>query len=396
MENFSIVNNFDPKILFSNMLMTNQLKLLDLCMGMDVFGGVNLKNTFDTPNKMEVQEIIQLIGQQKFINWELFVNLINLESKFEVNGHKYNSLEYLIKSKSFKLIEFLLDWDLELKREPNPNPNPKPNLINWMGKDIMLMMFKKFYSNKNIMLKLIDLVVKNGDLMRKQIDSKCISIIVSKCSESVIMAMLENKLIPFNWVDLYSNNLIHWACKRNHTKLFNLIITNKDNLNLDLDSVNKGKRTPLHLACIKNNIEIVKLLVENKVNLELRDENNTHPLNYAIKYSSPKLVKLLLEQDLGILNMNCGCENEIFYSILQYQNDKMIDYFISNEYVDPSKINLFTIMLCGSKKHYSQMYTCGKKKILSMVNDFIYKLSNSLNGYYMDNEDDELYYFGRM
>ena len=89
------------------------------------------KNIFEKgilrEKNLSTKEIKEFIDKQNFINWDLFVNLVNLESKLD-NSDK-NSLQYLIRSKSFELIEFMLDCELDLGF----------NIINWEKQNINIL-----------------------------------------------------------------------------------------------------------------------------------------------------------------------------------------------------------------------------------------------------------------
>jgi len=370
MDTINIINIFDQKILMENVLIMNQLKLLNIC-----------KNMFDNfiPKKetLYINEIKDFIDKQNFINWNLFVNLINLESEFTNLSTKTKtySLKYLIETKSYKIIEFIFDYELDLKQD----------LINWdkQNKNIFEFIFKKLYQNDLVINKTIDIILKNNYtyLLDKKTEStkSSLNYIISKCSEQIIMRLLELKLIEINWKDNYSNNLVHWACKRNFNNLFNWLINNHSN-NFNLNDINKGKRTILHLACIHNNIDQVKILIGKNVELELEDVELKCPLNYAIQYGNSELVKLLLEQNLNLTKNN----SEIFYQVIRYQDEQMVKYFIENNYVNIDNTSLFwTTLLCDNKKYYSLMYSYVTKKVFSMFYNFIYEFSNTYDGHYI-------------
>jgi ankyrin repeat protein len=375
MDTINIINDFDSKILMENMLITNQLKLLNMCK--NIFEMCILKE-----KKLSISEIKDYINKQKFINWELFVNLINLESEFinPRNRMKTSSLEYLIQTKSFGLIEFCLDFELDFKF----------NLINWKkqntNKNIFQILFKNLCENDIIINKLIDIMIKNNliELFKEKNthNKSCLNYTISKCSEQVLIRLLELGFIELDWIDTYTNNLIHWACKRNLNKLFNLIV-NDENNNFNLDRVNNGKRSALHLACINNNIDLVRILVKKNVEIELEDNDLKCPLNYAIKYGNSELVKLLLDQNLNIFLTKS--DSKIFYEIIQYQDENMVKYFIEKNFMNIDNTSLFwTTLLCMNKKYYSQIYLYGTKKIMGLINDFIKDFNRCHDGHLID------------
>lgn len=381
METINIINNFDSKIIKENILITNQNKLLDLIIKIFESGSIN-----DIVGKKNVKEYFD---KQKFINWELFLNLINLDSTFYSYKTKTttNSLNYIIKSKSVKLMEFLLNLTIENYKIENYKIENYENefmeeKINWTN--VFFNIIKQMYSNDQIMNKLIDLVLIASQY-KELLNKKTIHYLIIKCSETIILRLIENGLVKLDWEDDYCNNLLHWACKRNLPLLFNLAIENKLNLNKS----NRGGKTPLHLTCIKNNFQLTKLLIENNVNLQVIDLESNTPTNYAIKYGNTELVKLLLNANIDDPNL--------FYQLIKYQNNELITYLIDNNMVDINNTNWFwTTLLFGNKKMYSQMITYSKKKLLVSIIDYFSNMYKYYDGRYVGDifyNDDNIYAF---
>lgn len=311
---------------------------------------------------------------------DLFLNLINLNTTCysQKTKLKTNSLNYIIGSKSIRLTEFLLD--LTLKNYSNGETKfTEEEYINWY--EVFVCIIRRMYTSDLIINKLIDLVLadnKYRDLLNKKIygNKTTLFYFVSKCSETVILKLVETNLIYLDWEDDYSNGLVHWACKRNLTQLLDLVIKN----NLNLDKTNKGGKTPLHLACIKNNIEIVKLLINKKVNLELIDLESNVPINYAIKCGKSELVKLLLDQYIS-----SGLDSEeLFYQLIKYQDGELVSYFIDTNLVDINKTSWFwTSILFGTKSMYYQLIQYSMKKIFITIIDYITNMHKYYDGHYV-------------
>lgn len=389
METINIVNNFDLKIIMENMLITNQSKLLELIINEFEFGYLSNKDLV-----LDKQNVSEHLNKKKFINWNLFLNLINLNTTCysQKTKLKTNSLNYIISSKSTRLIEFLLDLTLK-NYSSGETKLVEEEQINWSG--VFVNIIRQMYANDTIINKLIDLVLVDNqyrDLLNEKIhkDKTTLFYLVSKCSETIILRLVETNLIQWNWEDDYANGLVHWACKRNLTQLLDLVIKN----NLNLDKTNKGGKTPLHLACIKNNIGIVKLLIDNKVDMEIIDLESNAPINYAVKYGKSELVKLLLDQDIS-LGLNSG---DIFYQIIKYQNRELVSYFIDTNLVDINKTNwIWTTILFGTKSMYSQFFQYSSKKIHTTIVDYIINMHKYYNGRYIgdifDDDDTNFYRF---
>lgn len=379
METINIINNFDSKILMENLLISNQSKLLD-----------TIIKTFETGNlsnkelgELNLTNVKDYLDKQKFINWELFINLINLDFTFYSHKTKFNSLSYIVKCKSYRLVEFLLDLTLK---------NYQTNQIieqHFDWSDVFVNVIKQMYLNDNIINKLIDLVLidnKYKKILNKKIHNNKTTLFyfVSKCSENIILRLIETKLMTLDWEDDYSNSLVHWACKKNLVKLFELVNEN----NLNMDKKNKGEKSPLHLACIKNNILLVKLLINNKVDIGCIDLESNAPINYAIKYGNAKLIKLLLDE-----NISFDCDNEIFYQIIKYQNEEMIKYFIDKNLIDINKTSwIWSILLFGSRSMYSQIVEYCKKKTMSSIVNYYNNVYKFCNFDVLDDEDEMIFY----
>ena len=150
--------------------------------------------------------------------------------------------------------------------------------------------------------------------------------IVSKCSEYIIIEAISLKILDFNWMDRNSNQLIHWACKRNLINLFDYLLVN----NIELEKDNKQLRRPIHLACIKNNYPMVKSLVECGVDLEQSDTDSNKPIDYAIKYGTYDMVQLFLDKQVDI-------GDDIIYGVVKYQDAQTINWFLENDPIDITK-----------------------------------------------------------
>lgn len=369
METINIINNFDQKIFMENILISNQKKLLDMIINIFEFGYLS--------DKIINEEIVsEYLNKQNFINWELFLNLINLNSSFYFNrnkNYKANSLYYIVESKAYNLINFLLELTLKYTNDNNDN---KKKLINWYSffdksnkyKPINLfyLIIKNVGNSDLIVDNIINLSLSNNNYKKlieeKDLNSKnAIYYIISRCSLSNINKLLDNNLIEFDWEDDYLNSLVHWACKRNFNNFIEKAIEKKIEFNL----TNKGGRTPLHLACIKNNILIVKLLIkEDNINLESIDSQLNSPIDYAVKYGSSEMVKLLLDQGIN-LGLN---EEKMFYNIIQYHNKDLVEYLINFDIFNVDKTNLiWSLLMFYNKSLYSQMITYSGKKIFKIL-----------------------------
>lgn len=375
METINIVNNNDHKIIIQNILITNQYELMIRC-------NKFFESGYLAKNNLSIEETKDFFNKQKFINWDMFIELINLD--FEMydtyTKNNLNTSEDLDDvPKSPELIEFLLNMDLNLEQ----------NLINWdcCNEIIFLLIFKNLCSNDTICDKTIDLMIKNNWI---HLFTECTNIydetilfyIISKCSESIIIKMLKQNLIDIGWKDKDSNNLIHWTCKRNFVNMFDWVFANYPDNKL-FEEKNNDKRTPIHIACIENNLNLTKLLEEKNqeqiVNLDSYLKTHIH---YAIINGNKDLVLYLLKK---YAESDFNFTPDLFYYTIVYQDEETIEYFIDNTNLNINDTNLFrTLELCIIKKHYSIMYNYSHKKSTIMTHNFLHNFFNSYDGHCMD------------
>ena len=338
MDTINIINNFDQKILMENILILNQKKILDMIIDLFEYGylskyiGIENENINENVN-IDVNFIKEHINQLSYINWDLFISLMNLNSLIKSkNNQLTNSLFYIIEKKSVNLILFLLELDSGSELESK--------LIDWdkttsSKSTLTHMIFMLLNSNNKLMLKFIekkyDLIKKLGNKQDSN-NNTPIYYLVSRCSENIIIDSIIKDLINSNWIDSFSNSIVHWACKKKYLKLMEYLIEN----NFPLDTINIYEERPIHLACKKDSYEIVKMLIDKKVDLECVDIELLKPINYAIEYGSSNIVLELLS--------HVKYKLDIVPDIIYYQNEQVIKYILDNKKVSMGKTNFFIIM----------------------------------------------------
>lgn len=353
MDTINIINNFDQKILMENILMLNQKKLLDMLIEMFENDTIGLSNK-------TVHETIDFFNTQKIINWDLFKELINLDSSFYHQYRKTKSLYYLVEKKSINLLKFLIKLD--------------NGIVNWNSKlfndesNILFSIFKKLYWEEDLIKLILDSKHFSGfegrDNMYLQTNSNGKSPLywlVSKCSECIIMEAINIGILGLDWFDYNSNQLIHWACKRSFLNLFYYLLENK----VDLHQSNNLFRKPIHLACIKNNYLMVKSLIDHDVNLEDYDRDLKRPIDYAIKYGNFELVKLLLDEEVYT-------EDNFINDVIEYQDIHTINYLIEDKqsYLTSSSF-ICVVTKLVFKKLYSQIFSYSKIKINKWIQNYL-------------------------
>jgi ankyrin repeat protein len=367
MDIVNIINNFDQSVLMENILITNQIKLLDLV--------IELFETKLKDKDLNVDLVTNYLNDEKFLNWELFIRLINLKSQFFYKNRQYKSLFYLVEKKSFKLLSFLLDLD--------------EKIIYWDNKirfsqNIFHLVFTKLYKNDDLILKIINNYSKFNNLLNQiDINNKSpLNYFISNCSESLILESLDKMIINLDYVDLFGNTLVHLAIKRNFIKLMKFLIEKNVNLNIS----NLGGRRPIHLSCIKNNLDMTKLLVENKVDLDIFDKEFLKPIDYAIIKGNLELISYLIDNNIEL-------DDEIMNKVVQNQDKKTIEYIFNNKLINLSKTEFLSTafyLLC--KGCFYQLYKLSLYKFDCSIIDFINNPNYYYDGKYIgdifENKDD--------
>ncbi len=361
MDIVNIINNFDQNILMENILIINQIKLLNLVIELLEIESKNEELTYEYISKS--------LNEKKFLNWDLFIRLINLNSTFLYHNKLYTSLFYFVEKKCIKILSFLLDLDENVINWENTNAFDNQNIFHQI--------FKKLYKHDNLILKIIHNNNKFNYLLNKMdiINKTPIDYLISNCSEDLILESLDNMIIGLDYIDLFNNTLVHLAVKRKFIKLIEFLIEKKVNLNI----LNLGGRSPIHLSCIKNNIEITKLLVENKVDLEVIDKNFLKPINYAITNGKIDLIKYLIENNVEL-------DDQIINQIIKNQDKNTIEYIFNNKSICLSNTeyltNIFNLLFKGC---FYQMYELSVYKLTNSIINFINQPQDYYDGKYIGN-----------
>lgn len=146
------------------------------------------------------------------------------------------------------------------------------------------------------------------DLVEKILDSKVIDNNFLKNKDDVSLvwqAYLDQKYDLVNILLNYGISsildegftLLHWVSSNGDTKTLKTILSNNQNLIVDVkDKTNENKdRTPLHWAAQENQIETGAMLLEYGANIEARDFDGKTPLHIASSGGNKEFVELLIE-----------------------------------------------------------------------------------------------------
>lgn len=363
MDTINIINNFDQNILMENILIMNQYKLTDLVI--NVFKD-DFKNK--SINELTIEYVKEYFNQLKFINWDMFIRLLNLKCVFENNFFgQTNSLDYIIRfsimNKFTKMIEFLLGLP--------------SNTINWYNRYGINMIYyilsnKLFYSNENIIKMILNNDLINLEFWYKIIKSKtALANFLSFGTEEQILNIIRKFNFEIN-KSFISNgeetSIIECIIKRNFYNTLESIFENSSELNYD---INMRKRIILN-ACETNNLDIIKLLIKKEFDFSDCFYENKNSL---LKIKSEEVLMYL------ILNCNLVLSNDIFYMAVSNNWVGIIQYYFYSKSIDWNELNYVCVIpILLSNKHFNLT----KKVIANSIFTFYYNLNYGLEKYYID------------
>ena len=170
--------------------------------------------------------------------------------------------------------------------------------------------YQKWEKNKNI-----NIPFTNEEDTNETIDSLTKKLRNSIFSEnSLIDDIKKGKDYTSSSYDGYfeGNDLINYAVVRNYSKLIDILIQKK----FDLNKFNKKGQTPTHNAIIYERLNILKKLIKGGANIEILDKHYYEtPLMAAVRYNQYKYVDLLLNEGADINTVNnkglTALENEL-------------------------------------------------------------------------------------
>ena len=111
---------------------------------------------------------------------------------------------------------------------------------------------------------------------------------------SFVLKLLCNTEVGFRKpIDLLGNTFLQSAAKSTYGRILEMII--RCSLSpLDVNRKNCYGVTPLHVATASNNAAVCTMLLKNGADVKSTTNSEYTPLQYAIKYVSPKAFKWLL------------------------------------------------------------------------------------------------------
>jgi hypothetical protein len=341
METVNIINNFNNDILMENIIILNQKKLLDMII-------ISFEDSFKNilSDDLVIQNIIEFFNELSYINWNLFIKLINLKTPFEYNGkfeNKFYSLTYILTkilcntNYTTNFVEFLLRL-------------PK-GLINWEVKG-------KISKNNTLMMLLGNTKFKNNP--------KIINYILESdlFDESMWYEKNLHNLNPINILLNYPEEII--------SKAFDL---NKFNFNHDLMVYRNHKQKSFRIINYlieKEYLSLVKKIFKSGIELKYNyNKTNTDLVIHHIIINSIcwtnnlEFFKLAIEYGLNFINpydKELQYNNWIMWdsSLNFIKKEEIILYLVENKAIELNEI-IFNKAVKNNWKNILKIYFDSKK-----------------------------------
>lgn len=375
MDTINIINNFDEKILKTNLLILNQKKLTELVINI-------FENDFADidDNEMTLEYVREHLNKQNFINWELFLTLLNLKSTIQYEQHKNmtkiertcNSLMYIIyyfvnqNMPNYKMIKFLLKMPSELICWDVHSQPFDSNILN--------ILFYNYTGDDEI----IDLLINNNSFNKlwthANNKNQCCPLAYLLCYNkniSQIIQLFERKIIDINEKIMWNYKMflpIVFFIYNENIKFIKHFIDFKVNLNDNSIYTQLG-------SC--NKIEIFRILEDN--GFDLMKKNDDNKLLFKIHdIKSIEILEYFLEKKYFELY------EQIFLNSIENNHRTIVNKFITEGLIDFYQISNVDLILILLKYGYFKI-------LMNMFHDTFGKIySNVYNGmeyYYIEEKE---------
>ncbi|KAK6827193.1 heterokaryon incompatibility protein-domain-containing protein [Apiospora arundinis] len=97
------------------------------------------------------------------------------------------------------------------------------------------------------------------------------------------------------WQDINGFGLLHLAAYHGHPEVA-LLLCSRDDIDIDINGVNKYRQTPAYISCMRGNLDVLKALVSYHADIAARDSSNRTPLHGAACNGQVEIMEYLLQQ----------------------------------------------------------------------------------------------------
>lgn len=330
-DTFSIVENTNQQIILQNILMLNQHKILTMVNQMfettlhDMFQNITLSET-------NIGYIKEQISNCKFIDWTNFLFLINSCSTFKHGTHTYNSLTWIIETKSRNLLLFLLALEPDTINWSMSNPHTKTNVLG--------MIFICFADDDTLLMYLLNKIFTHNDFFSQYMCTKNrfrktpVDYIIAKCSEQVILSS-----VKYNFIDKsYYEDLMVISCMYNWIELFkSLVVVHNVEHNKNNDLITKCVEESFYYLSYQCAVESLKYIGDNFTYDMLFKMCICHEW-VGVENDTELLIKFLKLFSDG----KTWCTIQLFKFIVKMYNADIIKYVLYNM-IDYDELKMLTV-----------------------------------------------------
>ncbi|RZC34093.1 integrin-linked protein kinase, partial [Asbolus verrucosus] len=111
-----------------------------------------------------------------------------------------------------------------------------------------------------------------------------------------VRVWLDDTEHDMNQGDDHGFSPLHWAAKRGHTKIVEMLLLRGARVN----ATNRGDDTPLHLAAAHGHRDIVLMLLRQRADLNFTNEHGNTPLHYACFWGYREVAEDLVHHDAKV------------------------------------------------------------------------------------------------
>jgi hypothetical protein len=315
MDTISIISCFNEKILIENLLILNQKKLTDLVI--EIF-----KNDFKDidSDDLTLEFVKEYMDKQNFINWELFLRLLNLKTIFQYEY--YNSRLRYPEKRFVNSLLYIFHYLI------NQNYSCNHKLIIFLLKLPEKMIYWNFYSGP-FNTTILNVLFSSDDIFES--NNMVLDLLVSNSS-------IKNEL--WGHIDeFYSTSVgaIFLIKCKNNLMIKQIFDQDKIKINQEL-KLSDVVVYPIDCLIYSSNVECIKYLLDLEVILD--NENIYVQLSHC---ESVEVFRALDNYNFNLLKKNFN--GNLLLDVFNIRSEDVLKYFIEKEYVELYKQIFYNAVL---------------------------------------------------
>lgn len=135
---------------------------------------------------------------------------------------------------------------------------------------------------------IVQFLLKHG----AELDTSCLKIAVLHDHADIVEVLLKHQSDLMEQDEKNKNTTLMYAIAKGFFDIAEVLIRHGARTEY---SEEEKPCVPLHIACVSGNVEAVNFLLSKNVNIDIKDENKTTSLHYAVRKGHEQVVELLLE-----------------------------------------------------------------------------------------------------